>query len=68
MNVGLLTELQKDLLVGSQYRADSFFLPVQDYNNNWVISIFEVNNCENNQFNWLIELPVIKYIPKHISE
>ncbi len=37
--VGLLTEQQKDLLVGQLYAPDSYFNPLQDINLNWVISI-----------------------------
>jgi len=39
--VGLLTETEKDSLVGQLYDADSYFNPIQDINNNWIISIEE---------------------------
>ena len=37
--VGLLTEVQKDELVGQWYAPDSYFNPIQDLNDNWVISV-----------------------------
>jgi hypothetical protein len=37
--VGLLTELQKDELIGQLYAPDSYFNPIQDINDNWVISV-----------------------------
>ena len=40
--VGLLTELQKDELVGQLYAPDSYFNPIQDVNDNWVISVEEI--------------------------
>jgi predicted DNA-binding transcriptional regulator len=40
--VGLLTELQKDELVGQLYAPDSYFNPIQDINDNWVISVEEM--------------------------
>ena len=40
--VGLLTVEQKDELVGQMYAPDSFFNPIQDNADNWVISIEEM--------------------------
>ena len=36
--VGLLTEVQKDELVGQLYTEDSYFNPIQDADDNWIIS------------------------------
>ena len=41
IQVGLLTEVQKDELVGQLYAPDSYFNPVQDADDNWVISTQE---------------------------
>ena len=62
--VGLLTIEQKDLIVGKQYTTDSYFNPIQDLNDNWVISIEEMNYCDNNDYLWVKDLDLIIYEPK----
>jgi hypothetical protein len=62
--VGLLTELQKDELVGQLYDLDSYFNPIQDIEDNWLISIEEMQQNENPNFTWVRDLPLIEYIPK----
>ena len=62
--VGLLTEIQKDELVGQMYAPDSFFNPIQDLNDNWVISVEEMEYCVNELFLWVKDLPLIEYVPK----
>lgn len=61
---GLLTELQKNELVGQLYAPDSYFNPIQDFNDNWVISVEEMEQCINPDFMWVKDLPLIEYIPK----
>ena len=63
IQVGLLTIEQKDELIGQQFMLDVYFNPIQDLNNNWVISIEEINQC-NNEFSWVKELELITYEPK----
>lgn len=63
IQVGLLTEEQKELLIGQQFMVDVYFNPVQDNNDNWIISIEEIGQC-NNQFAWVKELELITYEPK----
>jgi hypothetical protein len=63
IQVGLLTEEQKDKLIGQQFMLDVYFNPIQDNNNNWVISIEEIDQC-NNEFSWVKELELITYEPK----
>lgn len=62
--VGLLTETQKDSLVGQQYAEDSFFNPIADLNDNWIISKEEINQCTNTVFVWVKDLTLIDYEPK----
>jgi len=62
--VGLLTETQKDSLVGQQYAEDSYFNPILDLNDNWIISQEEINQCTNEEFIWVKDLPLINYEPK----
>lgn len=62
--VGLLTEQQKNSLLIQQYAPDSYFNPIQDLNDNWIISVEEMVNCVNKDFLWVKELPLIIYEPK----
>jgi hypothetical protein len=65
--VGLLTETQKEQLVGQWYDSDSYFNPIQDINDNWVISIEEMHDCVNPDFIWVKDLEQIEYQPKPIE-
>jgi len=62
--VGLLTEAQKDSLIGQLYDDDSYFNPIQDINDNWIISVEEMEFCVNPEFMWVKDLPLIPYEPK----
>lgn len=62
--VGLLTEVQKDELVGQWYAPDSFYNPIQDLLDRWVISIEEMEQTVNPNFLWVKDLDVIIYEPK----
>ena len=65
--VGLLTELQKDELLGQLFDEDSYFNPIQDNSDNWIISIEEIENNVNPNFEWIKDLPLIIYIPKETT-
>jgi hypothetical protein len=67
IQVSLLTEQQKNELVGQQYTTDSYFNPIQDINDNWIISQEEINYCDNENFLWIKNLPLIDFIPKPSS-
>ena len=62
--VGLLTIEQKDLIVGQEYTTDSYFNPIQDLNDNWIISIEEMEYCTNVDYLWVKDLDLIIYEPK----
>ena len=62
--VGLLTEIQKEELVGQWYMPDSYFNPIEDADDNWVISVEEMTQCVNPDFMWVVDLPLIPYVPK----
>ena len=64
IQVGLLTETQKDSLIGQLYDEDSYFNPIQDINDNWIISVEEMDFCVNPEFQWVKDLPLIPYKPK----
>jgi hypothetical protein len=67
MIVALLTTNQKDQLVGQEYTTDSYFNPIQDANDNWVISVEEIDSCTNEDFAWIKDLQLITYEPKEIT-
>jgi hypothetical protein len=62
--VGLLTESQKNEIVGQLYDEDSYFNPIQDIEDNWIISTEEMEFCVNPEFQWVKTLPLIEYKPK----
>ena len=64
MKVGLLTPEQKQKLIGQWYAPDSFFNPLEDLNDNWIISVEEMEQCVNPDFLWVKDLPLIEYLPK----
>lgn len=70
MNVRKLTIEQKDLLIGQVWGAnEQLFNPIQDANNEWIISEEEVQGCTLSQAvligcdSWLLSLPVIEFNP-----
>lgn len=64
IQVALLTEEQKDLIAGQLYAPDSFFNPIQDINDDWIISTQEQEFCVVVDFLWVKDLPLIEYVPK----
>ena len=64
MKVGLLTLEQKNEIAGQLYAPDSYFYPIQDINNDWVISTQEMDECVVEEFMWVKDLPLIDYEPK----
>ena len=49
------------------YAPDSYFNPIQDADDNWIISVEEMNQCINPDFMWVKELELIEYKPKQID-
>ena len=64
MKVGLLKEAQKNQLVGQLWEPDSYFDPVLDCNDNWIISLEEINGNTNPDFTWVATLPQIDFCKK----
>jgi hypothetical protein len=64
MKVGLLTLEEKESIQGQLYADDSYFNPIEDINDNWIISTEEINQCIVEEFMWVKELPLIDYEPK----
>jgi hypothetical protein len=63
--VGLLTELQKDQLIGQLYAPYSYYNPIQDFYDNWIISVGEIESAKE-EFIWLKDVPLIPYTQKEI--
>jgi len=68
MNVGLLTLAQKDEITGQMFAPDSYFYPIQDLDDNWIISIEEMEQCCNPILDWVKTLPIIEYKPKPVED
>jgi hypothetical protein len=64
MEVILLTLEQKDQIQGQKFTIDSYFLPVEDEDGNWVVSTIEQENCTHPDFQWIKKCPRIEYKPK----
>ena len=64
MEVGLLTLAQKDLLVGTMYVPDVFYNPIEDCNDNWVISTQEMALTTDPAFGFIKNLTLITYCQK----
>lgn len=62
--VGLLTDIQKNEIVGQLYAPDSYFNPLEDLNLNWVISVEEIEQCVNPDYLWVKDLDLIPYEQK----
>ena len=62
--VGLLTEAEKDSLVGQLYDEDSYFNPIADLYDRYIISVEEMEFCVNPEFMWVKDLLLIPYEPK----
>ena len=54
---------QAEELKGQEFAPYSYFNPVQDINGIYFIFEGEVNNCVNEQFMWVKELPQAEYVP-----
>jgi len=61
--VALLTEQQKDFLQGKTISPNWYYNPIQDEDDNWVISLIEYYNSKD-LMSWVKTLPLIPYKPK----
>jgi hypothetical protein len=62
--VALLTRGQAKSLERQTFCRDSYFNPIEDADGNWVISLEEVEQCNNLKFGWVKRLRTIPYNPK----
>ncbi len=61
MKIGIITEEQKDLLIGKKYNNDIYYHPILDYNGNWVISEEEISLSD---IDWVKNLILTDYEPQ----
>lgn len=64
--VGVITPTQKDELIGQQWEPRSYFNPIQDCFDEWVISQEEIEGNINPDFPWVNQLQLIDYCPKPV--
>lgn len=64
--VAVITPTQKDELVGHEWEPRSYFNPIQDCYDEWVISQEEVEGNINPDFPWVNSLPLIDYCEKPV--
>jgi hypothetical protein len=55
----ILTEAQKDLLVGQEAASDWYYSPQQDINGDWCVGEVEVNITAKPEFMFLKSLPIV---------
>ena len=67
MKVYLLTEEQKESLTGKCYFNGTFFNPIQDADDNWIITKEEIEMAEYKDILWVKDLPKIEYNPKPVE-
>jgi hypothetical protein len=67
MEVILLTETQKQEIEGKKFAIDSYFNPIQDLEDNWIVSVEEQEQCTHPDFQWIKQCPRIEYKPKPIE-
>jgi len=55
----ILTEVQKDLLVGQEAILDWYYSPQQDINGDWYVGDVEVEITNKPEFMFLKSLPIV---------
>lgn len=63
----ILTEAQKDLLIGQEITEDWLYNPIQDINDDWFIGEIEVSVTNKSEFMFLKSLPIITITLKEIT-
>ena len=58
--IAIITEEQKDKLVGQTIQPGWFFNPVKDGNDNWIISKEEIDASINHQ--WIKDLSLTEFV------
>ena len=61
IKVALLTAKEAEEIQGKEFMPSCYFNPVLDSNNNYIISLDVVEQCN---IDWIKKLPLIKFEPK----
>lgn len=61
--VAIITQEQSELLAGQEFAPASHYNPVQDCNDNWIISEQEIEQTTNPDYLWVKDLPLIDWCP-----
>ena len=73
--IAIITEEQKNILVGKTYDGFCYFNPIQDANNNWIISDIEYYYCLGlwyldelqTELQFVSNLTLSEYFPKIVD-
>jgi hypothetical protein len=73
--IAIITKLQKNILIGKTYDDVCFYNPIQDANDNWIISEIEYYYCLglwyldelNSELQFIHTLTLSEYFPKIIE-
>jgi hypothetical protein len=68
MRVAILTTEQKDILLNQEVCPKLKFNPVQDVNEDWVISEIEVNGSINPNFMWVKNLELTDWLGPYVPQ
>lgn len=60
---GILTEEQKDSLIGVQYVPNVYYHPVLNVDGLWCLSVEEIDNTTDEDYLWVKSLSLIPYFP-----
>jgi len=66
MLVSILTENQKDSLVGQLVAPDWYFNPIQETGGQWIISQQEINGSIYPDHQWIKDLPLTEWTGPYI--
>lgn len=66
MRVAILTTEQKNILDKQEVCPKLKFNPVQDINEDWVISEAEINECINTDFMWVKDLVLTDWLGPYV--
>ena len=59
--VGQLTTYEVEALSGKTFGDGSYYNPIQDKNDNWVISKEEIDQTTDPDFLWIKSIPLIPF-------
>jgi len=61
--VAIITNEQRDSLLNLKLNDTTYFNPIKDANNNWVIGKGEIEQCTNEGFEFLNDLELTEHEP-----